>query len=63
MAKGKNKIIKRLVAEYNGLQMELEEMEAKAPYNGWRDRDGYMDYLEAEMAGINEEIERLRATA
>ena len=63
MAKGKNKIIKRLVAEYNSLQAELEDMEARAPYKGWRDRDGYMDYLEGEMAGINEEIERLRATA
>lgn len=63
MAKGKNKIIKRLVSEYNSLQEELEDMEARAPYKGWRDRDGYMDYLEGEMAGINEEIERLRATA
>ena len=63
MAKGKNKIIKRLVSEYNRLQAELEYMEARAPYNGWRDRDGYMDYLEGEMAGINEEIDRLCATA
>ena len=41
----------------------LETMEKKAPYNGWRDKDGYMDYLEGEMAAINEEIERLRAIA
>ena len=41
----------------------LETMEKKAPYKGWRDKDGYMDYLEGEMAAINEEIERLQATA
>ena len=63
MIKGKNKIIKRLVHEYNSLQAELEDMEAKAPYKGWRDGDGYMDYLEGELAGINEEIEHLRDIA
>ena len=63
MSKGKNKIIKRLVHEYNSLQAELEDMEAKAPYKGWRDSDGYMDYLEGELAGINEEIEHLRDIA
>ena len=45
------------------LMDRLETMEKNAPYNGWRDKNGYMDYLEDEMTAINEEIERLRAIA
>ena len=63
MAKNIQQKIRDLSHEYNLLLDRLETMEKKAPYNGWRDRDGYMDYLEGEMAAINEEIERLQATA
>ena len=63
MAKSIQKKIRDLSNEYNMLLDRFETMEKKAPYNGWRDRDGYMDYLEGEMAAINEEIERLRAMA
>ena len=63
MAKNIQKTIRDLSYEYNMLLDRLETMEKKAPYNGWRDKDGYMDYLEGEMAAINEEIERLQATA
>ena len=63
MAKSVQKKIRDLTYEYNILLDRFETMEKKAPYNGWRDRDGYMDYLEGEMAAINEEIEQLRAIA
>lgn len=63
MTKSVQKKIRDLTYEYNILLDRFETMEKKAPYNGWRDRDGYMDYLEGEMAAINEEIERLRAIA
>lgn len=63
MAKSVQKKIRDLSYEYNMLLDRLETMEKKAPYNGWRDKDGYMDYLEGEMSAINEEIERLRAIA
>ena len=63
MAKSIQKKIRDLSYEYNMLLDRLETMEKKAPYDGWRDKDGYMDYLEGEMAAINEEIERLQATA
>ena len=61
MAKNIQQKIRDLSYEYNMLLDRLVTMEKKAPYNGWRDQDGYMDYLEGEMAAINEEIERLRA--
>lgn len=63
MTKSVQKKIRDLSYEYNMLLDRFEAMEKKAPYNGWRDRDGYMDYLEGEMTAINEEIERLRAMA
>lgn len=63
MAKSIQQKIRDLSYEYNMLLDRLETMEKKAPYDGWRDKDGYMDYLEGEMAAIDEEIERLRATA
>ena len=63
MAKNIQQKIRDLSYEYNMLLDRLETMEKNAPYNGWRDQDGYMDYLEGEMAAINEEIERLRAIA
>ena len=63
MTKSVQKKIRDLTYEYNILLDRFETMEKNAPYNGWRDRDGYMDYLEGEMAAINEEIERLRAIA
>ena len=56
MAKNIQQKIRALSYEYNMLMDRFETMEKKAPYNGWRDRDGYMDYLEGEMAAINEEI-------
>ena len=63
MAKNIQQKIRDLSYEYNMLMDRLETMEKNAPYNGWRDKDGYMDYLEDEMTAINEEIERLRAIA
>ena len=63
MAKSIQQKIRDLSYQYNMLLDRFEAMEKNAPYNGWRDRDGYMDYLEGEMAAINEEIERLQATA
>ena len=63
MAKNIQQKIRDLSYEYNMLLDRLETMEKNAPYNGWRDKDGYMDYLEDEMTAINEEIERLRAIA
>lgn len=63
MTKSIQKKVRDLTYEYNMLLDRFETMEKKAPYNGWRDRDGYMDYLEGEMTAINEEIERLRAMA
>lgn len=63
MAKNIQQKIRDLSYEYNMLLDRLETMEKNAPYNGWRDSDGYMDYLEGEMAAINEEIERLRDIA
>ena len=63
MAKNIQQKIRDLSYEYNMLLDRLETMEKNAPYNGWRDKDGYMDYLEDEMSAINEEIERLRTIA
>lgn len=63
MAKSIQKKVRDLTYEYNMLLDRFETMEKKAPYNGWRDPDGYMDYLEGEMTAINEEIERLQAMA
>ena len=63
MAKNIQQKIRDLSYQYNMLLDRFEAMEKKAPYDGWRDKDGYMDYLEGEMAAINEEIERLQATA
>lgn len=63
MTKSVQKKIRDLSYQYNMLLDRFETMEKKAPYNGWRDQDGYMDYLEGEISAINEEIERLRAMA
>lgn len=63
MAKNIQQKIRDLSYGYNMLMDRLETMEKNAPYNGWRDKNGYMDYLEDEMTAINEEIERLRAIA
>ena len=43
MAKNIQKKIRDLSYEYNMLLDRFEAMEKKAPYNGWRHRDGYMD--------------------
>lgn len=63
MTKSVQKKVRDLTYEYNMLLDRFEAMEKKAPYNGWRDKDGYMNYLEEEMTAINEEIERLNTTA